>query len=55
MKDIYVLQMKTQHGGTIICIADDFDRASMEQAKYPASVQAMLEPVQNFNLLEEGD
>jgi hypothetical protein len=53
MKDVYVLRFMT-NPYTVMAVADDFDRASMEMARYPREVQRNL-VIENHDLLEEGD
>lgn len=52
MKDIYVLHDIST--GLLKAAADDFDRVSMESAKYSAEEQKTLR-IDNIDLLEEGD
>lgn len=59
MRDVYVLTFRdgtgyNLGGSQIVCIADDFDRASAEMARFTADQQARMK-VENHDLLEEGD
>jgi hypothetical protein len=50
VKDVYLLRYR----GEVLCIADDFDRVSMQMSSYPAIHQSEM-TIENHNLLEEGD
>ncbi len=53
MRDVYVLRFLTSPY-TVLAVADDFDRASMEMATYPREEQRNL-IIENHDLLEDGD
>jgi len=59
MKDVYVLvernaRLVRMGACRIICIADDFERCSLEMSKYSAERQESM-AVENYDLLEDGD
>lgn len=55
MKQVYVLEaVSCLGGGGIVCIADDFERCSEEQARYTAAEQSRMK-ITVHQLLESGD